>query len=220
MASFIYNPKVYKNWFFSRIVCLSRWAVNFRDSFVDKRICGVSLNKYTESVRKGSTGSQSTPYIVLQEIFKDVKFQPSDSFIDVGCGRGRVLAYMVRKKFPGKISGIELNEEVACFARDWARKYDNVNVISGDAFSLDYNSFSIIYMGRPFEPELFHRFIGHLETTLSHPVSLYYWVEQESGNYLDGRKGWKRLTRKRLFWRKGYFIANSPQRYSVWKFTP
>ena len=38
MASFIYNPKVYKNWFFSRIVCLSRWAVNFRDSFVDNTL--------------------------------------------------------------------------------------------------------------------------------------------------------------------------------------
>lgn len=220
MGSFIYNPKFYTNWIVNRAICLSRLAVNFRDSFIDKRICGVSLTKYAKSVNKGSTGSQSTPYLVLEDVFKGAEFKPSDSFIDVGCGRGRVLAYMVREKYPCKINGVELNQDVASFAQNWAKKYSQVNVICADAFSVDYNNYSIIYMGRPFEPELFYKFINYLESNLTHPVKLYYWVEQQSGPYLDGRKGWRRLKRKRLFWRKGYFIANTPQRYSIWTFTP
>ena len=220
MAEFIYNRKFYKNWFFRKFIYLSRRAVDFRDSFVDKKVCGVSLTKYVKSVGDGSTGSQSTPYYVLDEIFKDADFKPEDSFIDVGCGRGRVLAYMARKKYPCKISGIELNGEVAAFTQNWARKYANVNVICGNAFDIDYNQFSVIFMGRPFEPDLFHKFIDLLETTLSHPITLYYWVDQQSGRYLKGRKGWDRILRKRIFWRKGFFVANSPQGYSIWTFTP
>ena len=220
MAEFIYNKKFYKSRLWGKFVHISRRGVDKRDSFVDKKICGTSLIRYVDPVTKGVTGSQSTPYFVLDEVFKNAIFKPTDSFIDVGCGRGRVLAYMVKKKYQCKISGVELNKDVADFTKEWAQKYENVNVICGNAFELDYNDYNVIYMGRPFEPELFHKFIEMLENTLKHPIKLYYWVEQQSGSFLDDRNGWKLHTRKRLFFKKGFFIANTPQRYSIWTFTP
>ena len=56
------------------------------------------------------TGSQSTHYSILKKIFDKVNIDESDSFIDVGCGKGRVLAYLVMHDYKCAITGIEINE--------------------------------------------------------------------------------------------------------------
>lgn len=220
MKKWYYSRKFYKNWFIRKFIRLSRKMVDKMDAVPDKKVCGVSLSKYVPSVAGGSTGSQSTPYFVLETVFKDARFSSEDSLIDVGCGKGRVLAYLQKNNFPCQLTGIELNPEVAGFAQSWAEKYTNINIICGDAFQLDYNAFSVIYMGRPFEPELFHKFIEFLEATLKHPIRLYYWVEQQSGKFLDDRRGWTLEKRDTIFMKKGFFVAMSPQRYSIWTYTP
>lgn len=223
MSNLFYNQKFYTNFFFKKCIALSLRVSNRLDRRKDKKICGVSLGKYVPSLYResmGATGSQSTCYRTLDKIFKGSSFSASDSFIDVGCGKGRVLAYMVNKKVPCSITGIELNEEVAAYAADWAKKYENVRVISGSAFDLDYNDYTVLFMGRPFEPEMFYKFIDKLETELTHPIKLYYWVDQQSGNYLDDRKGWEMHKREKVFNIHGLFVARSPQRYSIWTYTP
>ena len=220
MAKWYYQKKYYKNWFIRKFIRISRKTVDFLDGFSDRKVCGISLSKFVPSMREGATGSQSTPYLVLDTVFQDAVFTAEDSLIDVGCGKGRVLAYLLKRKCPCKLSGIELNPEVAAIGQGWAEKYPNVNIMCGDAFQLDYNPYSIIYMGRPFEPELFLQFIEMLEQTLKHPIKLYYWVEQQSGHYLDDRRGWTLEKRDILFTRKGFFVAMTPQRYSIWTFTP
>ena len=220
MKKWYHQRKIYTNWFIRKFIRISRRTVDFIDSFSDKKVCGVSLSKYVPSIAEGSTGSQSTPYLVLDTIFQDAVFTPEDSLIDVGCGKGRVLAYLLKKECPCKLNGIELNPAVAEYGQHWAVRYPNVNIMCDDAFKLDYNKYTIIYMGRPFHPELFHQFIEMLESKLEHPIKLYYWVEQQSGNFLDDRKGWTLEKRETLFLKKGQFIAMSPQRYSIWTFTP
>ena len=94
----------------------SRKLTHIYDGMCDRRICGCSLVKYVPSLYRetmGATGSQSTCYWALDKMFKGEHFDENDSFIDVGCGKGRVLAYMVSKKYPCSLTGIELNKEVA-----------------------------------------------------------------------------------------------------------
>ena len=82
----------------------------------DLKICGKSLTKYVASVDRKvlqATGSQSARYWALDEVFKDMKFSKDDKFIDVGCGKGRILAEMERITFPGQLYGIDLNPDVA-----------------------------------------------------------------------------------------------------------
>ena len=81
------------------------------DNVIDNKVCGVSLSKYEKSVFRddkngiGLTGSQATHYSILKKIFDKVNIDESDSFIDVGCGKGRVLAYLVMLYIsPGKIT--------------------------------------------------------------------------------------------------------------------
>lgn len=223
MSNLLYNRKFYNNFIIHKFITLSVKCALAIDGIKDRKICGCSLVKYVPSLYResmGATGSQSTCYFTLDRIFKDSTFSENDSFIDVGCGKGRVLAYMVNKGYPCSLTGVELNADVAEYARNWAKRYENVNIISGSAFDLDYNDYSVLFMGRPFEPEMFHKFIDKLETELKHPIKLYYWVDQQSGQYLKDRKGWEMHIRERLFFLRGFFIYYSPQGYSIWTYTP
>ena len=76
----------------------------------------------------GATGSQSIPYKGLEDIFENVRLTPDDSFIDIGCGKGRVLAYMAERQMPCRLTGIELNPDVASIARRWSSSYSNIEI--------------------------------------------------------------------------------------------
>ena len=110
MAKFIYKRKFYNNRFIRKYISLSMRVTHFFDGRKDKRICGCSLVKYVPSLYRetmGATGSESSCYWALDTIFKDFSFDKSDSFIDVGCGKGRILAYLTSRKCPCSLTGIE-----------------------------------------------------------------------------------------------------------------
>ena len=200
--------------------------LDLMDEASDKKVCGQSLVKYVKSVYRddangvGMTGSQSTRYIILERIFSHVTLTEQDNFIDIGCGKGRVLAYLIKAKAPCSLNGIEINEIAYNVAQDWAKKYDQVNVMFGDAFKLDYNPYTVLFMGRPFLPVTFKQFIEAFEAGLDHPITLIYWVDQQSGYLLNDRPGWKMLYREKLKYIKGLKVARSPQGYSIWTYDP
>ena len=199
---------------------------NFIDAAIDRRICGQSLVKYVPSLYRddkngvGGTGTQSTHYSFLKRIFKNVKLSPSDSLMDVGCGKGRVLAFLIRKKCPCRMYGIEHNPEVGKIASSWIKKYEQAKVIIGDAFQYDYNPFTVITLARSFLPKTFLLFVEYLERTLKHPIRLVYWYDQQSGHYLKDRPGWELLKRGVVERTCGIRISPYPQGYSIWKYTP
>ena len=220
MLNFLYKEEFYRNRVIRKLIHISRRTVDRIDGIRDRKTCGVPLSKYVPSSAAGATGSQSTPYPVLETIYRDADFQAEESFLDVGCGKGRVLAFLLKKKCRWKLTGIELNKAVADFAKSWTDAYPEIELICGNALELNYDPYTVLHLGRPFEENLFLQFVGQLERTLTHPIKLYYWVEQESGHMLSGRPGWTRECRKILFFKKGFFIAMTPQTYSVWTYKP
>ena len=177
------------------------WVV---DRLNDYRICGQSLTRYVPSIYRddangvGMTGSQSTSYVILEHIFSHVHLTEQDAFLDVGCGKGRVLAFLLKKHMPCKMFGIEINEVSGQVAMDWTQKYEQVNVTLGDAFKLDYNPYTVLFLGRPFLPKTFLQFIETIEANLTHPITFIYWVDQQSGHLLLDRPGWTLQFRETL----------------------
>ena len=223
MPSFIYKKRFYGNFFIRKAISLSIKITELFDDRKDRKICGCSLVKYVPSLYResmGATGSHSTCYWTLDKVLKDAAFDSSDAFIDVGCGKGRVLAYMIGKGYSFSLTGVELNADVAAYAQNWAKQYDNVKIISGSAFDLDYNEYTVLYLGRPFEPETFYQFIRKIESELIHPIRLYYCYDQQSGDFLNDREGWTMLNREKIFTSHGLFMFHNPQRYSIWIYTP
>lgn len=199
---------------------------NLADSFVDRRICGRSLVKYVPSISRndreglGGTGSHSTHYAMLEKIFEDVHFSPQDRFLDVGCGKGRVLAFLLQQKCPCEIHGVEYNEEVGKIASDWTKRYDQVKIIIGDAFRIDFNEYTVLGLARSFLPKTFLAFVELLEKTLTHPITLVSWYDQQSRHLLRDRPGWELQKYGTIDRIRGIKTASCPQGYSIWKYDP
>lgn len=205
---------------------LSGRLLNAADAATDRRICGRSLVEYVPSIFRddrngiGGTGSQSTHYIILKRIFRHVELKPSDALIDVGCGKGRILAFLLKNKCPSRLFGVEHNEEVAGIAAGWAKRYEQVTILCDDAFRLDYNDYTVLVLARPFLPKTFLQFVERLEGMLDYPITLVYWVDQQSGFLLNKRPGWTLEFREKLTRIHGIRIAHWEQGYSIWTYDP
>ena len=193
------------------------------DSNKDRKISGRNLGVFVPTPyakNYGSTGSQSVPYLGIDEVLKDLRLTSDDSFIDIGCGKGRVIAYLLDRGCPCKITGIEINPQVASVAKEWTKAYPKVEIIEGDAFGLDYNDYTVLFMYRPMETDTFKLFVELLEMQLKHSIKLYYYVDVQSGYYLNDRPGWNLIKREEVFRIKGRYIHKEPQRYSIWTYEP
>ncbi|MBQ4465099.1 MAG: class I SAM-dependent methyltransferase [Oscillospiraceae bacterium] len=219
----IYKRQFYRNFFVRIYIRLSAKVTRLLDGRRDRRICGCSLARYVPSLYResmGATGSESSSYWSLDQIFRDFSFAQSDSFIDVGCGKGRILAYLADKKCPCPLTGIELNEDVYHYAKKWTAAFPQITLIHGNAFEQDYNPYTVMFLGRPFETEMFRRFIDYLEGNLTHPIRLIYWWDTQSGSYLENRSGWRMLRREWVFASHGLFMYPCPQRFTIWEYHP
>ncbi len=193
------------------------------DMVKDFKICGKSLTKYVASVDRKvlqATGSESARYWALDEVFKDMKFNKDDKFIDVGCGKGRILAEMERIKFPGQLYGIELNPDVAKYAQDWAKRYDNLTIMSGDAFKLDYNDYNIIMLCRPFLEEMYVTFLEKMEKDIKHPVTVILYVDNYMAKYVKDKPQWTMHKQEVVFKKSLLAYSYYPVRYSIWTYDP
>ncbi|MCR5147398.1 MAG: class I SAM-dependent methyltransferase [Eubacterium sp.] len=218
-----YDKEIYNNKLFKMMTIVSNKAVIFRDVMIDKKVCKMSLQKYVPSKYReshGATGSSSTSYSVVKSIVDINKLNDNSKFIDVGCGKGRVLASLIHRGVKCKMVGIELNEEVAEIAKSWAKNYDNIEIRCENAFEVDMSEYTDIFLARPFENELFKKYIEKLESELTHETNIYFYVDQLLGDFLDDREGWNLEKRGISYFKKGFFLSYSPQRYSVYKYIP
>jgi len=196
------------------------------DRITDRRICGQSLVKTVAGISEdkkkgiGGTASQSTHYLFLKYIFSHVSLTESDTLIDVGCGKGRVLAFLIKEKYPCRICGIEYNEAVGKIAQEWTAKYEQAEVLIGDAFQLDYNDYTVLTLARPFLPVTFCQFIEKLEETLTHPITLVSWYDQNLVRYVYNRSGWHAAYHELVKRVRGWKIALYPSSFTVWTYDP
>ena len=94
----------------------SCWSDNKKDI----KICGQKLGDFVPTPfaqSYGATGSQSAPYLGLETVLADLKLGADDSIIDIGCGKGRVIAYLISRGYSCKITGVEINSRVAHLSR-------------------------------------------------------------------------------------------------------
>lgn len=196
--------------------------VNYIDIIHDMRLCGYNMSNRRKVRVEGATNYFPSRYWALDTIFNDAKFTSEDRFVDIGCGMGRVLAYLLEKKFPGHLTGIEKDPYVADIAKKWMAKYNDkqIELIEGNALEQEYDGYTIIYVFRPFSAEYFKRLVLRLEQQLSHPIRFYYLADRSCIKILNGRRGWKKIKRDTIFRKYGFCIWECPQYYSIWDYNP
>ena len=171
---------------------------------------------HTEEVH----ASQPSHYRVLEKVFRKSHFTEDDSILDVGCGKGRILAYFTEMGFKGKLTGVELRRYIVAVCKQWTRAYPNIQVIEGNVLDLNPNEYTVMVMYNPFGEDVLLKLLEKMEQTLTHPIQLYYLSDHLCGDHINGRPGWH-LKHRGWIWRDGiYYLHWTPQRCSWWEYTP
>ncbi len=116
----------------------------------------------TRYAHLGAFHSTNTPYDQIARLFAELEPGPSDVIVDVGCGKGRSLNWLLGR-FPGNsIVGIELDPELCAATAKRLRRYRNVSVLCGDAIELLPAEGTSFYLFNPFDGAVMARFAAAL----------------------------------------------------------
>ena len=85
--------------------------------------------KYGDSYKSVDWGSENTQKIRFRTLLEALDFQ-SARILDVGCGVGHLVDYLLENKFKGSYTGVDLVEEMV---RQAANRYPEMNFIKIDS---------------------------------------------------------------------------------------
>ncbi|HHE46150.1 MAG TPA: class I SAM-dependent methyltransferase [Bacteroidetes bacterium] len=152
---------------------LGRWPNKFHNAvrrrknrILDMRFAGMSLgperipSRYSQA---GAYGHVPTDVSALKYIFRQYRIQPDDVLVDVGCGKGRVIAWWLNRGYRNRMIGVELDEEMAEFARDVFSGFDNVTIIQGNIIDLMPEDGNVFYLFNPFDEKTMGGFLGGIK---------------------------------------------------------
>lgn len=136
-----------------RLVKIARNAV--RDARYGGLLSGTVSTPYEHL---GAFDTANSDYDDLPALFAAAAVTAEDMIVDVGCGKGRVLNWLL-SRYPGnELRGIELDPDVCAKTAKRLRRYTNVQVICGDGPSLLPADATVFYLFNPFDEPVVRRF--------------------------------------------------------------
>jgi SAM-dependent methyltransferase len=121
-------------------------------------------------------------YWLLHKFIDRSQIHHEDVFYDVGCGHGRVLCFVARKRV-SKCVGIELSAEFAARAQVNARtlrgRLSPIEVHVGDAADADYEEGTVFFFGDPFGHKTLRLVLARIWQTLAarpRRVLCIFWI--------------------------------------------
>jgi hypothetical protein len=141
-----------KVFYFARLVQKVMWALS--DYRHGGNTGGFFPSPYSS---QGATPTTSTHHKLIPFLLGPV-LRPNDVFVDVGCGRGRVLNWVDDDGRAKEIVGLEINNQ---FAAEVAKRFKGnpkVTVVAGDALASLPESGTVFYLWNPFDQQTMERF--------------------------------------------------------------
>lgn len=119
------------------------------DLKIQRRFIGGQIkSRYLD---KGFKDITNTDYSTVHQFFFDFEtIKPDDVIVDVGCGRGRVITYLLHKGIKSKIIGVEYDPITAKETANALKKYKNVEIREGDVLDNFPFEGTLFYMFNPF----------------------------------------------------------------------
>ena len=108
-------------------------------------------------------------YWILRSYLDCKSFGPREVFYDIGCGDGRVLCMVARRRI-GRCIGVELSAEFAAKAQANSQalrgRLSPIEVRVGDAAEMDYTEGTTFYFGDPFGADTMRAVLKRIGDTL------------------------------------------------------
>jgi SAM-dependent methyltransferase len=122
----------------------------------------------------GAYHATNSPYEDLGRVFAGVEVGPDDVIVDVGCGKGRSLNWLVEHFPANTIVGIELDPAICAATARRLRRKKNVTILCGDATELLPADGRVFYLFNPFDEAVMERFAGALLERRTPATVVYY----------------------------------------------
>lgn len=126
-----------------------------RNALVDIR-CGRPVVGTWRRPGRSSIDHENSDHSALRRIFAG-RVRPGDVLVDVGCGRGRVLAHWSVHYPDHRIVGIEIDPHTASRATAHLSHHSSCTVVCGDAVELLPEDGSLFYLYNPFGLDVLDR---------------------------------------------------------------
>lgn len=119
---------------------------------------------------KDSAYYMPTPYHVIEGMLGQLQFGPDDVFVDLGCGKGRVVLAVAEKKLK-KVIGIEARKDMFDIAMENLKKVKinntPVEIVNADVVTFDMREGTIFFMFNPFGMNTQKRVMENIRDSLS-----------------------------------------------------
>lgn len=132
-----------------------------------ERIYGLDFTKREDCSKENHVSyAASTPFIrkILKKYFEETHIDGEDSIIDIGCGKGKMIAEFSKYPF-GRIGGLEYEKELLdiCKRNLAIMHVYRVDLYLGDAQNFDfYDKYNYFYLFNPFHGYIMDGFIDKL----------------------------------------------------------
>lgn len=153
--------------YWSKLHSFIAWKVRvLYNHILDYVYAGEFLGKIHYSEKQKTNGAhptESTDYLGLFSAWRKVAITDSDVIVDVGCGKGRTILWLLKHHKGNKIYGIEVENEIADQTIKRFERYSNVRIIKGDAINNIPRDGNIFYLYNPFIEPIVRNFKEKLE---------------------------------------------------------
>jgi SAM-dependent methyltransferase len=143
-----------------------------------------------EHLRDDRVAYVPAPWHLLPRLLRHVGVSDSDTFVDFGCGKGRVVHQAARRRFR-RVIGVEVSPKLAevarhaLAARSRRHRCKNVEIVVADARQFQVpDDLTIAYFFRPFgratfEP-LLRQIVESIDRRPRRVVLIYAWPQDDS----------------------------------------
>jgi precorrin-6B methylase 2 len=147
----------------------------------------------------------------VNKILRSLALQPSDVFVDIGCGKGRVVCCAARYSCK-KVIGVEYLEDVCREAKANAERMRErkapIAIHAGPAETFDYTGATVLYLCKPFGPGTFDTVLHKVEReTGGVPLRMAFVNPSTAHLELLAKRGWIQFDYWRLEHGIGYPVA-------------
>jgi SAM-dependent methyltransferase len=133
----------------------------------------------------GARDIQNSEYSDLPILFAAAGLGTDDVVVDVGCGKGRVLNWLLAHRRGCRLYGIELDRDVCARTARRLRRWPNVTILCGDATELLPADATVFYLFNPFDRTVMQRFADAVLALPPRPRRIVYYRAKDLDVFRD-----------------------------------
>jgi SAM-dependent methyltransferase len=170
------------------------WFLRKLANNVEDRWRGISTGGIAQTDKVGAFHYATESYADTRRVLRALDLQPSDVFIDVGAGKGRVLCLAAKIRMR-QVVGVEYSSELARIAKQNIRRMQGkqtpVEIYSRAAEDFDYSAATVLYFFNPFEANVLDVVLGKLDVDRAgKPLRLAFAFELPEHRAVFSRHKW------------------------------